>query len=223
MERVLLLAEQLALVAISEDSGHPRSSTGSRLNACLAGLLVAELALEGAVRPGDRGDAVVPSDPDRSLSPTLAAAARVVADKGPRIKAILSHMDRGLTREIGLGTWDAAVGGLVAAGVMTVVPGRLHPRYDIADPIRRDDIVGRLQAAAASDTPLDARTAVVLAMTGPAYLLEVVAPERGARRHARARIGQPLGGTFEAIRRTVVKLIAEAEAAAVAGSVAVTG
>ncbi len=52
-------------------------------------------------------------------------------------------------------------------------------------------------------------------MTGPANLLEVVAPERRGRRHARRRIDHGLDGTdLEIYGKTVRKLIAEAAAAA---------
>ena len=51
--------------------------------------------------------------------------------------------------------------------------------------------------------------------TGSARLLEVVAPERGARRHARDRIDHALDSTdLEPVGDLVRRLIAEAEAAA---------
>ncbi len=86
----------------------------------------------------------------------------------------------------------------------------------------RDTIVERLRAAAATDDVLDARTALVLSMTGPARLLEVVAPERGGRRHARDRIDHALDSTdLEPVGDVVRRLIAEAEAAAAIGAAAV--
>jgi len=42
----MLLAEELALVARKPESGRHQIGTGDALNACLAGLLVAELLLE---------------------------------------------------------------------------------------------------------------------------------------------------------------------------------
>ena len=62
---------------------------------------------------------------------------------------------------------------------------------------------------------MDPRTALVLNMTGPANLLEVVAPERATRKHARRRIDHGLDGTdLEIYGKTVRKLIADAAAAA---------
>ena len=41
-----------------------------------------------------------------------------MAAKGPKMKAILSGMDRGLDHELGTGTWDTLVAGLEEAGVL---------------------------------------------------------------------------------------------------------
>jgi hypothetical protein len=210
----MLLVEELALVALSPDSGRHPLGTRDRLNACLAGLLVGELVLEGGAGLAER-DGVVPVEGWATGSATLGAAARVVASKGPRIKAVLSHMNRGLQGELGLGTWDAAVSGLVEAGVVSPAVEGSHPRHDVPGRAARHAVVDRLRAAAAGDEALDPRTALVLSMTGPARLLEVVAPERGARRHARTRIDHALDGSrLHPIGRVVRRLIADAEAAA---------
>lgn len=216
----MLLFEELALVAINPASGRHALGVGERLNACLAGLLLAELLLEGAARPeSDRDDRIELVDGPAPASAPLAAAAGVVAEKGPKIKAVLSGMDRGLHHQLGTGTWPSAVAGLVAAGVLAPTVGGLRPNNDILDTAAQDAVVERLQAAAAGDEPLDARTAVLLAMTGPANLLEVVAPERRTRRHARRRIDDALDRTdLKAITKIVKRLITEAEAVA-AGAV----
>lgn len=220
----MLLAEELALVAIKPDSGRHEMGTREPLNACLAGLLVAELLLDGVVRPLDRDDRIVVVQGRTASSPTLAAAAGVVAEKGPRIKAALSHMSRGLQHQTGMSTWDAVTGGLAEAGVIGPATGGLLPRHPLLDPGARDAIVTRLQAAAAGDGPIEPRTALVLSMTGPAHLLEVVAPERSTRKHARNRIDHALDGSgLEPFTKVVRRLIQEAATAAVAGSVAATG
>ncbi len=182
-----------------------RRGLGARqyLNACLAGLLVGDLVLEGraALQPKDT---VVTLAGTAAAPGTLAGAAQVVADKGPKIKAILSGMDRGLRRHLGLGTWDAVVAAL---------PGET----------RRDAVIAGLRAAAEADDELDPRTALLLSMMGPAKLLEVVAPERGpARRHARNRIDHgPDGTPFGSIARTVRKIIAQDQAASAAATIVV--
>ena len=138
-----------------------------------------------------------------------------MADKGPRIKAILSGMDRGLEQQIGTGTWDTAVAGLVAAGILGPAEGRVRPKHAVLDPAAGEAAVARLQAAARGEGDAGLRTALLLSMTGPAHLLEVVAPERSGRREARRRIDHALDGTdLGSIGKLVRKVISEAEAAA---------
>ena len=142
----------------------PRAGTRDNLNACLAGLLIAKLQLD-----------------DRPESLLLSAAAEVVADAGPKPKAVLSAMSRGLERRVGMGTWNAVVAGLVDAGVVAPSSGGLRPGHQVVDRVGRDAIVARLRVAASADDPMAVRTAVLLSMVGPAHLLELVAPDRSAR------------------------------------------
>ena len=203
---VVLLAEELALIAIDPDSGRHALGTRDNLNACLAGLLVVELHLD-----------------DRPESHLLTAAGEVLADAGPKAKAVLSAMSSGLDRRLGMGTWDAVVAGLVEAGIVAPSSGGLWPRHQVIDRAARDAVVQRLQAAAADDGPLDARTASLLTMTGPAQLLELVAPDRSTRKHARRRIDHALDATsLQPIAASVRKVLADAAAAAAAASVAAT-
>ena len=171
----MLLAEELALVAVDPETGRHRLGVRSDLNACLAGLLVAELLLDGVVAPGPKAKTVVPTDTSLPDNPALRAAADVVSTHGPKMKAILSHMDRGLTGQLGTGTWDTAVAGLERAGILGASGGGLRPRHDLLAPDVRQTLLERLQAAAAGDGPLEPRTALVLSLTGPAQLLEDVA------------------------------------------------
>jgi hypothetical protein len=202
----MLLAEELALIALDPDSGRPAVGIRDNLNACLAGLLVAELHLE-----------------DRPASSLLDAAGEVSEQAGPKMKAVLSAMSRGLDRRLGSGTWDAVIAGLVEAGVVAPTSGGLRHRNEVLDRSAREAIVERLRAAAAGDGQLDVRTALLLSMTGPAQLLELVAPERSGRRHARQRIDHALDGTFsEPIAESVRAVLADAAAAVAASVVAAT-
>lgn len=218
----MMLAEELALVAIDPKSGRHALGERDGLNACLAGLLLAELLLAGDAAPGPKDKTLVPVPGRAPAGPTLRAVLAVVEEQGPKIKAILSGMSRGLDRRLGAGTWDTVVSGLVGAGVLGPAAG-LRPRHELLSPEARDQVVLRLQEAAAGDGEICARPALVLSMTGPAQLLEVVAPERGAaRRHARQRIDTALDTTvFGDIGDTVRKVLAEA--AAIAASAATTG
>jgi hypothetical protein len=193
----MLMSEELALIAMNPRRRSPALGMRQHLNACLAGLLLGDLVLKGAAVLGPKDTIVlVPGVP---LGPgTLAGVAQVVAEKGPKVKAILSGMDRGLRRHLGRGTWDA-----VLAGLSEGVDGR-----GVA--------VERLRGAVVSDERIDPRTALVLSMAGPAHLLELIAPWHGAdRRHARNRIDHVTDGLpCEAISRAVRKIISQDETAA---------
>ena len=214
------LAEELAVVAIDPSSGHHALGLRSELNACLAGLLVADLLLDGVVEIGSKEDRLVVTGKAEPKTKILAAATAVVIDRGPKIKAILSHMDRGLARLLDLGTWDAVASSLVDEGVLAPTRRGIRSRNDVLQPFVRDATVAALRVAAVGESALDPRTAVLLSMMGPAHLLEVVAPNRSSRRHARDRIDTALDGTqLEAIGKVVRRLISDANSAA-AGSAA---
>jgi hypothetical protein len=215
------LAEELALVAIDPSSGRHAVGVRSELNACLAGLLVAELMLDGVVEIGAKEDRLVVTGRAEPKTKILAAATAVVIDRGPRIKAILSHMDRGLSHLLGLGTWDAIMSGLADEGVLAASRRGVRSRNDVLQPFVRDATVAALRVAADGESVLQPRTAALLSMAGPAHLLEVVAPNRSTRRHARDRIDTALDGTpLESIGKMVRRLISDANSAA-AGSVSV--
>ena len=200
----MLLAEELVLVAVDPGSGRPALGVRDQLNACLAGLLIAELALDEA----------------SPTSPLLAAAAEVLAEKGNKVKSALSHMSRGLEQRLGVGTWDAVTRGLVEAGTLASSESGLRPRHEVLDAAARDDVVERLRAAASGDEPMDVRTAMLLSMIGPAHLLEVVAPSRKDRKHARRRIEHALDATsLQPVGESVRRVLADAAAAATAATV----
>lgn len=193
----MLLAEELALIALDEDSGRHALGIRDELNACLAGLLIVEVQLSG-----------------QPEIPVLKAASEILAEAGPKLKPVLSAMNRGLERRIGHGTWDAIIEGLVVAEIVAPADGTVRPRHRILDVERRDGIIDRLRAAAAGDDPMPVHTAVLLSMTGPAQLLEVVAPDRSTRKHARHRIDHALDATaMEPVAQSVRKVLQDAAAA----------
>jgi hypothetical protein len=215
------LAEDFALVAINPASGRHAIGQRSALNACLAGLLLADLVLDDVVQPAGRANRMVVTGRTEPRTKVLAAATAVLIEKGPKIRAVLSHMDRGLTHHLGLGTWDATMEGLVGEGVVAASSGGLRPHHDVVGLHVRGAVIAALRVAAAGDTELDLRTAALLSMVGPAHLLELVAPDRAGRKHARERIDHALDATvLQAVGEMVRRLIAASEAAVVAGSVA---
>jgi hypothetical protein len=110
--------------------------------------------------------------------PIMKAASEILDEPGPKLKPVLSNMGSGLRRRLGSSTWDAVIERLVAADVVAPAEGTSRPRHRILDRDLRDEIVHRLRAAAGGDDPMPMRTAVLLSMTGPAQLLELVAPDR---------------------------------------------
>ena len=212
----MLLAEELALIALNPDTGRFKLGTGSYLNACLAGLLVAEALLDGSLELGDAPDRVVVAVGQAPASPLTAAVVEIAAEKGPKLKAVLSHMGKGLERRLGRSTRDAVLDGLSRHGIVEASTGGARPAWRLIDQVARDSVVARLQHAAQGDGPIEPRTALVLSMTGPAQLLELVAPDRDTRKHARRRIDHALGdSTLAGIGKVVRKLIEDAAAAAI--------
>ncbi len=61
-------------------------------------------------------------------------------------------------------------------------------RHPVLRPAVRDQVLHRVRAAAATDGELEPRTAVLLALSAPAGLLKVVAPQPADRDHATRRI-----------------------------------
>ncbi|MCM3882278.1 GPP34 family phosphoprotein [Frankia sp. R82] len=215
----MLLAEELLLLALDPDRGTPVNSSRAPLNVALSGALVAELGLDGLVVEDGRRLAPAGLAPSH---PLLADAHCLLGTlRGRRAADQLRRMDKGLG-----GAWSRVVDGLVDAGVL----GRRRDRVALFVPVThhpvlytkaRDEVVDRLRAAAAGDGPLDPRTATVLALAGPSRLLEVVAPQRAERRHAKERIRTATEQT--PIAPVVRKVIQEAQqAAAAAATVAAT-
>ena len=219
----MLLAEELALVAIDPDSGRHRTGTREQLDAYLAGLLLADLVLRGHAEVGARTGTLVLAGTSPEEPPLMAVTAEVVATKGPRIKAVLSAMSRALRQRTGSGTWDSATNGLVEHALIREVDGGVRTRYEVVDAAARDEIVARLprcRRVGRADRAADGGPPV---MTGPGQLLEIVALDRSSRRHAKRRIDHTLfddSADLGQIGDLVRKVIAEAEAAVAAGAVA---
>lgn len=221
MTRVLL-AEELALVALRPESGCHAVGTRGPLNACLGALLVADLLRAGLAEPAVSDGVVLATRRAISKSSLLDSAADVVAETGPRIAAIVSHMNRGLARRTNTGTWDAVMSALARHGIVTEHHRPRPPRYELTDMGVRDRIVQRLRTAAATDEAPEPDGALLLAMTWPARLFEVVAPDRRDRRHARERIDHALDGIdLDAVGRVIRTLVADATVAAAAATAAV--
>lgn len=216
----MLIAEELLLLGLDPVRGRPLA-TRQYLVVCLTGALVGELALAGSVElSGGRFCAVGPAPADPLLG-------RVHAQLGQRTVRRAPGQLRRMDRALG-GAWSQLVDRLVERGVLGRRRDRVLlwsvTRHPVLRPDTRDEPLRRVRVAATGDGYLDPRTAVLLALSGPARLLEVVAPERADRRHAKRRIATAteLTPVAPVVKKVIAEMQAAAGAAAVTASVAGT-
>jgi hypothetical protein len=197
----MLLAEELLLLGLDPERGTLVTGARKQLLYCLSGALIGELTVVGAVqRPGRRFVAVGPA-PEH---PLLATVHALLAE--PTGRWATGQLER-VDRAVG-GVWSQLVDGLIEQAVLGRRQDRLLffpvTRHPLLQPVARNEPLQRVRMAATADTGLDARTAIVLALAGPARLLRVIAPDRGDRRHARRRIRMateltPVAGVVEKV------------------------
>src|SRR4051812_26383511 len=180
----MLIAAELLLLGMDPVRGTPLA-TRQYLLLCLSGALVGGLALTGAV--GISRGRFVATGP-APADPLLARVHALLAE--PTSRRTAGQLRR-LDRAVG-GAWSQLVDGLVEQGVLGRRRDRVLfwsvTRHPVLRPDAREEPLRRVRLAASGDAGLEPRTAVLLALAGPARLLEVVAPERADRRHARQRI-----------------------------------
>ena len=208
----MLIAEELLLLSLDPARGRPLNGSESVIGVCLTGALVAELGLAGGVVWNGSRFSPVGAAPDGLLGEVHAV---LQGDRPRRAQAQLRRLDRALH-----GVRRRLVNGLVDAGVLGRERPRLwvptsHPLLQVA---ARTEPLERVRSAAASDGDLDARTAVLLALSGPARLLEVVADKPHA--HAKKRMAE--AAEMIPAAAVVKKVIAEVMAATTAAIVAST-
>lgn len=207
----MLIAEEFVLLALDPDGRNARGASNQPAAAVgVTGALVAELVLDGHL---DVADGRIHPTGTRPEHPMLAQALENVArHEGKKLKSRFDDIEHS--------GWSEVVDGMVESGVL----GREHhalqaTRHPVTDPAAHAALLARVRGAATGSGPMDPRTATLLALSGPCYLLEVVAPERSDRRHAKARIAEAAEQVPVA---ESVKRVIEAAAATVA-AVAATG
>jgi hypothetical protein len=205
----VLLAEELLLLGLDPEHGTVVNAARQQLLVGLAGALVSELALGGAVAlDGRRFVARGPAPAD----PLLARVHAELAGGGGRRAA---DQLRRLDRRSG-GLWPQLVDRLADEGVLGRRRDRVllwHvTRHPVLRPLEHRALLRRLRTAATGDGGLDARTAVLLALAGPSRLLEVVAPDRADRPHAKRRIAAATD--LSPVALVVKEVIAAAQTAA---------
>lgn len=209
----MLLAEELLLLGLDPVRGTVVNSARQPLLVALSGALIGELALAGAVQLSGRQFVAAGPAPDHPL------LARVHAELAAPGRRRAAAQLRRLDRAVGA-VWPRLVDGLVEQGVLGRRRDRVLfwaiTRHPVLQPVARQEPLDRVRLAAAGDNGLEGRTAVLLALTGPARLLEVVAPERAGRKHARQRIAT--ASELTPVAPVVRKVIAEMQAAVTAGA-----
>ena len=213
----MLLAEELLLLALHPGRGTVVRRARSHLVVGLAGALVGELALDGAVELDGRRFAVRGPAP---ADPLLAQVhAELASGGGRRTTDQLARLDRrtgGLRRQLVDRLVDTGVLGRRVDRVLL----RQVTRHPVLRPLEHRALVRRLQAAATGAGPLDGRTAVLLALCGPVRMLQVVAPAPADRPRAKQRIDEATA--LSDVGPVVQRVVAETQLAAGAATIAVT-
>lgn len=204
----MLIAEEFVLLALDPDGTPARgASYQSATEVGVTGALISQLALQGHV---DLAGGRVHLTGSRPEHPLLAQALDNLAPiEGKKLKNRLSSVKHA--------GWSEVVDGMVDAGVIGRDKATLRPtHHPVADTAAHAALLAELRAAATGDGPLDERTAVLLALSGPCQLLEVVAPERSDRKHAKRRIKEAaeLVPAAEAVRATIEAVVAATTIAA---------
>lgn len=179
----MLIAEEFVLLALTP-AGLPARGVSfqSGYATGVTGALVTELQLEGHLTLDGGRIGIIGSIPEHPLLRQVLENLRPY--DGKKLGSKL-----GMIRHSG---WNEVVDGMVHVGVLgRQRPSALQPtRHPITDPDLHHTVLSRVQAATRGDDPLDRRDAALLALAGPCQLLEIVAPKRAERKHAKARIAQ---------------------------------
>ena len=178
----VLIAEELVLLALNPDGSLARGrGPQAAVVVAVTGALVSELVLDGHLDLTDgriHRTGTVPTDP---------LLAQALDNMGPIDGQRLKHrVDR--IRHAG---WNEVVDGLVDKGVIDRKKAALRPTsHPVLDVATHAEVVAAARQAALGDEPLDPRSAVLLAMAGPARLLEVLAPDKADHPKAKGRIAE---------------------------------
>ena len=178
----MLIAEELVLLSLDLDGTTARgASTEEQVSLAAAGALLAELADKGALEISDRLKVTGRAAPSHPLL-ELALAGAAQAD-GKKLVGALSRLARHAGRR-------QVINHLAERGVIgREARGLLRPaRHPVIDVGAHAELLERSRAAALPETPANRHDELLLAFAGPAYLLEILAPDRAARDAVKARL-----------------------------------
>jgi Golgi phosphoprotein 3 (GPP34) len=179
---LMLLAEEFVVLALTA-AGRPARGYGNHAAAAVGvtGALLTELSQAGHLDLRGGRIHLTGTKPNDPL--LLQVLDNVSPHEGRKLKSCLSKVKRS--------GWSEVVELMIEQGKLGHEQHPLHPtRHPVLCLEQRTEILERVRGAASSDGPLDDRTAALLALAGPCQLLEVVAPDRSARKFTKRRIAE---------------------------------
>lgn len=176
----MLIAEEFVLLCLRPNGRLARLGHFDSLAAGPKGALLAELLIGGHLESTD--DAIGPTGtrPDDPLLSQVLDNTAAIAGKTLTSARVRSIKGAG---------WNEVADKMVAAGL--IGPRRFPPvpaRWSVLDAPTHERIVAQVRSAAVGNSPLDERTAILLALAGHCQALEIVAPDRADRETAKKRI-----------------------------------
>jgi Golgi phosphoprotein 3 len=211
----LTLPEQFLLLCLNDESG--------RFEECwvdygLNAAALAELALRGRIRIGEK-DRVSVDDPSDTGDDLLARAlARLTGGRRPqRVGRCVAGLYRGRPS-----ARQAVLQRLIARGILTIQEGRflwVFPRtlYPAVDSAPENELRARLREALLGDAPVEQRLAVLIAILQGCDALDRILTRSELKRQ-KERIQAVVAG--DPIGRAIGKAVSEVVAAAVAAMAA---
>jgi hypothetical protein len=210
------LPEALVLVAVDAERRFACPAGGDALSYGLAGAVVTELLLRGAVRVTERGLLIAagPATGDELLDDML------LGIRASRARPVTSWVRVLAGRSVDL--HQRLAGRLVRAGVLRQQRRRLLGllpvrRYAVADEAALQELRGRLRAGLLGHGALDPRTASLIGLVGACGLVDSLV-DRDERRTARRRAANI--GAADPAGAAVSAAIHDARAAVAAGATA---
>ncbi len=203
----MLIAEELVLLSLDLDGTTARGASAEQpVSLAATAALLAELADHGALEVTDRLKVTGRAAPAHSLL-ELALQGAAKADGKKLVGQLPGLARRAGRRQVIHHLAERGVIGREERGLLR--PAR-HPVIDVG---AHAELLQRSRAAAASEAPANRHDALLLAFAGPAFLLEILAPDRAARGAVKARLERATAAVPAA--KAVRQAVKNAQAAAV--------
>lgn len=211
----MLIAEDLLLLLLDDAKGTPPS--GVDLRPVLGGALLTELALDGAVRVGEKSGfwstAKVHAEPGaHPTDPLLAEALGVIAERERGAQDLVGRLGRGLREELSERLAARGVLRRHETKVLGVFPRTTWPAADLA---HEQQVRQAIEAVLLQGLTPEPRTAALIALLHACDRVHRTIPHEGlSSREVKARAKRITEGDWAA------KAVKDAVDAAMAGTVA---